>query len=320
GDYSVGISSHPSIVAWETNYVTFPFTPNVNTFTATDNAMYILSDSGELYYSIDAFNWTSTSQIWYNIIGGYDDTLLGINKVGDEYYHTSYPEWVATTAIADGFPIDGASQMVIYNTEWNLAPQGMIAGGADKNGDLIGNVWGFDGSRWAVLTQVEFTPMKDVTLFSYYTYNTNNGDWSVSKHLTWFIVGGRDESNDVTSDVHISQDLGLIWEKADTLVQLPDYVPAFANAQALVYTVEYSASATRSSSSDYLLDGWEAISERELPSGYSILTPEVFYSRSAIQTWETPYIYLFGGEDQYGTLYDTIWKGIINRLEYQPLI
>lgn len=321
GAYTVGVSSHPSVVAWEVSDVNFSFTPNIKTFTAADNAMYILSESGELYYSTDAITWNTTSQVWYNILGGYGDELLGVIKVDNEYYHVGYPTGGVSTVILDDFPIDGASQMVIYETEWSVTAQGMIAGGVDKYGELIGDVWGYDGSRWAMLTLSSFTPLKDVTLFSYYTYNTNNGNWDLSKHITWFILGGRDESNSVTKDVYISQDLGLIWEKADTLVQLPDYIPAFDNAQALVYTVEYSAPSARSSSSSSgLLDGWELTPSFELPKYYEIVLPETYSSRAATQTWECPYIYLFGGEDNYGSLYDTIWKGLIYRLEYQPLL
>ena len=36
--------------------------------------------------------------------------------------------------------------------------------------------------------------------------------------------------------------------------------------------------------------------------------------------WECPYIYLMGGEDAEGMLYNTIWKGVLNRLTFVPII
>ncbi len=320
GVYTIGVSAHPSVVAWNIKTVTFPFIPNVKSFTAAEDAMYILSDSGELYSSTDAVTWSTTSQVWHNIVGGYGDKLLGVTKSGDEYLHAAYPSDGAAERVADNFPVEGASQMITYSTEWNITPQAMIAGGVNAAGELIGDVWGYDGSRWGVITVNPLAPIMDATLFPYYTFSINVGDWTVSKHLTWFLVGGRDAKNNVSKDVFISRDLGLIWEKTDTLLRMPEYIPAFANAQALIYTEEYSAPAARGGYSAQLLEGWELTPERFIPDYYQIVTPSVNSSRAAMQTWKTPYIYIFGGEDKYGNLYNDIWKGVINRLEYQPLI
>ena len=39
-----------------------------------------------------------------------------------------------------------------------------------------------------------------------------------------------------------------------------------------------------------------------------------------IITWECPYIYLIGGYGPDGKLYDTIWRGVLNRLTFTPII
>jgi hypothetical protein len=38
-----------------------------------------------------------------------------------------------------------------------------------------------------------------------------------------------------------------------------------------------------------------------------------------ITQWEVPYIYLFGGYDSEGYLYNSVWRGVINRLSFKPL-
>jgi hypothetical protein len=40
----------------------------------------------------------------------------------------------------------------------------------------------------------------------------------------------------------------------------------------------------------------------------------------AVTEWECPYIYLFGGEDTAGNTFNTIWRGVINRYTFKPIV
>ena len=39
-----------------------------------------------------------------------------------------------------------------------------------------------------------------------------------------------------------------------------------------------------------------------------------------IINWDCPYIYLYGGLDAQGTLHNSVWRGVINRLTFVPII
>lgn len=106
--------------------------------------------------------------------------------------------------------------------------------------------------------------------------------------------------------------MGLNWKLADDLMQLPDYIPAMGNAQALVFS---RTLVSRGGNSD-----WIDYPSKQLPSWWEIYNP--VYSRVAQPTtkWECPYIYLFGGYDNNGSLYNSIWRGVINRLSFKPVV
>ena len=52
------------------------------------------------------------------------------------------------------------------------------------------------------------------------------------------------------------------------------------------------------------------------------LTPVTDGSRAVtpVTTWECPYIYLYGGDNASGSLNPQVWRGVINRLTFKPLI
>lgn len=59
---------------------------------------------------------------------------------------------------------------------------------------------------------------------------------------------------------------------------------------------------------------------RKLPP-YYMIAPASPASRAVkpIESWDCPYIYLFGGTDLTGTLNDSVWRGVLNRLTFKPL-
>lgn len=314
-NYLISHISNPALSDWTTKNVNFTFTPNLKSFESTDNALYILSNSGELYTSQDGIDWIACGTSLYNITGYYGDKLLGIIRDDGVYKHDIYPRPAGFEPYAceEDFPVTGASQMITFNTEWSLSAQGIIVGGVDKNNETLGDTWGYDGNVWAKISHTPFTPHSGMVLFPYFTFKTNTKNWTVTKLTTWFAVGGfLQEGKTVSKDVYISLDNGLNWKKGDVLVQLPEYISAFAYGQGLVFSSQLSS---RSSATNTY---WEELPARKLPVWFMIAAPVA--SRSIPTTWDCPYIYLFGGENASGGLMKYIWKGAINRLTFKPLI
>jgi hypothetical protein len=102
------------------------------------------------------------------------------------------------------------------------------------------------------------------------------------------------------------------WKEADDLLQLPDYVPAMYGSQTLIFSTTMTESARSS------LSPWSYYASKELPR-YWTITTNSSRATTPITSWDCPYIYMFGGYDANGTLYDTLWRGVINRLTFKPL-
>ncbi|MDE6321626.1 MAG: hypothetical protein K2L93_04935, partial [Muribaculaceae bacterium] len=112
--------------------------------------------------------------------------------------------------------------------------------------------------------------------------------------------------------MYISRDMGITWTKGDDLVQLPSYIPAMAYAQAFVDNAVLKAE----SRSGY---GWEACADKPLPRWWKKSTTVLSRAETYITQWDAPMIYLFGGINDSGALYNTVWRGAINRLTFKPL-
>ena len=128
-------------------------------------------------------------------------------------------------------------------------------------------------------------------------------------------MGGTDAEGEVQKDVYVSRDNGLNWQLADTLMQLPEEMPALAAAQAFVIeqTLYDAKQATASGA-------WNEIATRRIPAWYQ-LDVQAPASRAVapITEWACPYVYLFGGVQQAGQMSNSIWRGAINRLTFKPL-
>ena len=255
-------------------------------------------------------HWTACNEKWHHIYGGYGDKLVGVKEIDGKYYHVTYPS-STTTLVDNECPISGTSPFISYNNEWETTPQAFVMGGRRSDGKVIGDMWGYDGNSWAKISQNGIYPREAVTLLAYYTFETDTDNWSVTKLPTLIAFGGFDQEGYAGKNVYISIDMGLNWKLADDLLQFPDYIPAMGNAQALVFNRTIEA---RSSSN------WIEYPSKVLPSYWEISTPALSRASQAPTQWDAPYIYLFGGYDNNGTLYNSIWRGIINRLSFKPII
>lgn len=311
-EYTLATNSNPSnYTLWKKNDLSFPFTPNINSLNATEEALYILDIDGNLYSSTDGLNWESCNTQWYHIYGGYGKTLLGVKAIDGSFYHVTFPE-TTTTIVDDSCPISGTSPFVYYNNKWETSEQAFVIGGRCADGRCTGDMWGYDGTNWVQVSNVGISPREDMTFFAYYTFETNTNNWSVTEYPTLVAFGGFDAEGYPDRNVYISINMGLTWKLADDLMQLPDYIPNMGGAQALIFDRTMTARST---------NGWVDYPSKTLPPYWEIYNPILSRASKPVTQWECPYIYLFGGyHKKDGSLYNSIWRGVINRLSFKPII
>lgn len=308
--YTLATISNPSNFVWDMQEISFPFVPNINSLSATDDALYLLDNDGNLYSSTDGLSWTACNETWHHIYGGYNNILLGVKNIDGKYYHVTYP--ASSTTLADEkCPISGTSQIVNYNNNWSVSHQAFLIGGRCADGSTTGEMWGYDGNNWSQISLKGIYPREDMTFFAYYTFDTNTNNWTITKYPTLVAFGGFDAEGKPGRNVFISIDMGLNWKLADDLMQLPEYIPNMGGAQALVFDRTMTARST---------SGWVEYPSKSLPYWWEISNPINSRASQNTNTWECPYIYLFGGYDENGNLYNTIWRGVINRLSFKPVI
>ncbi|MCM1093100.1 MAG: DUF6242 domain-containing protein [Lachnospiraceae bacterium] len=286
--------------------VSFPSQPELSSFTATDDALYCLGSNGALMTSADGTSWTATGETWSHIYGGYGTTLLGLEKSGSEYYHVSYPGNATRVKAAADCPVSGTSQFILIENMWFEKPIALTVGGRVSNGNLTGATWGYDGNTWAKLSEGPIsTQYEDMSVFPYFALRSTGKWWRVSKNSALLAMGGRKNDGTVSDTVYVSFDGGIHWNKAGESLQLPDAMPPFANAQAIVKDNTLTSRAAAGN-----IDWNELPMLRRNPFGRAA-TP--------ITSWECPFIYLYGGVDDSGSLYPTVWRGAINQLTFKPI-
>lgn len=263
--------------------VTFPFTPRVETLTATRSSLFILADNGDLYCSADGCDWEACGQNWYSITAPYGDRLLGIEFKDGAYLHVSYPARLSTP-IATDFPISGNSQAISYATEWSPNAQIITLGGRKADGNTSPAVWAYDGSTWAKIANNTPMNVEGATMFPYYFCETDTNTWVTTTRSVFVALAGRQNDNTINGTTYISYDLGFNWKKAPDLMQTPPTFPATSGARAFIYNETFSSRAIK-----------------------------------PITEWDTPYIYLYGGYAPDGTAYPYVLKGVINRLQFKPI-
>lgn len=316
GSVSVATADDPA-EDWEVKEVSMAFNPDVDELTATDNALFILADNGDLYKSTDlGETWTECSTSWYHITGAYGSVLLGIESDGTIYNNVTYPATVSTP-VPSRFPVKGNSQLIVYTTEWSLNPQAIMIGGRSASGEKLYDTWAYDGNKWANLTITHPVAAEGMTLLPYYIVNTSDKTWRVTKQSVLMAMGGQLSNGKNNQVVYVSKDLGFNWAQADSLMQLPEFLPAVNLAQAFVQDIEFTDSTVSKSRA---AQDWTPLPRRQAPRWW--VDPMAVVSSRAvtpITSWEVPFIYLFGGYDNDGKLVDSIWRSTITTLAFKPI-
>ncbi len=274
---------NPDLDMWQSENMSFDFTPDIESFRTSASAFYILDDAGALYKSEDeGKTWSSTGKTFTYLIGGYGEDVIGTVKSGDSWSIAS-TDGSSLAAPAD-FPVTGMSTPVEYTFPMSASRQLTVVGGRKADGSLSADSWGFDGHNWARLSRTGLPEgLEGATVTPYYTFEENEY-WVATKESLFLLIGGRTSTGKCNMTSYISYDYGMSWQKAPELMQLPNDVPAVYGAQTVVVS---SLLGSRAS--------------------------------VAITSWECPYIYLFGGYGANGALNNQVWRGVINRLSFKPL-
>lgn len=280
----------PDLGLWDNQRVTFPAEIDIDSFTAGDDALYILGTDGTLYRSADGLAWSSTGQAWHAIYGSYGANLYGSRRnANGSWVIESYPS-LTTTALPDGMPVSGTSAPVTYSFSMSANPQMLLVGGRDANGRLTADTWGFDGTTWARVSQRPLPVSLEYAAVAPYVSLTVNSNWNITERPTLVLIGGRKSDNTMNSVVYISNDYGFTWSKAGANLQLPDYIPAMYKSQAFVISATLRA---------------------------DIVRPMI---SKPVESWDCPYIYIFGGVNAEGRTSNNVWRGVINRLSFKPIV
>ena len=208
-------------------------------------------------------------------------------------------------------PVEGFSPAVTLTAPMALSPQLIITGGRNAEGLLTSDTYGYDGTEWMKLS---ISPMpkalEGLAVAPYYSLRNKNIEWRVDVFPTLLAFGGREADGKVNKVVYMSRDWGMHWQKADSLLQPAPEFPAVYGAQ--VPVVEHTFSARTASTWFELPDLRMPVGARRCGAGQSRIA-------EAIEEWNAPYIYLFGGYDESGRLNTTVWRGVINRFTFKPI-
>lgn len=286
----------------------FDFEPEVRTLNATNDRLYVLDTAGGLHVSADGISWESTGATWVNILGAYDDAMLGIRNEGGQLMHTFWPSdaGYAEAAVSPDFPLSDYTDFVQFSNRWTTLPIGFLVGGRLKDGSYSDRTWGFDGDHWAVLSEGMTPKVCGATLVPYFVYRKTNSSLVQTEFSVWMLIGGEGSDGNSNRRIYVSYDNGVNWYAADTQMQLPDHFPGLRNLDGIMAEWPKQAS---------LKDNWTDTASRGLPGmarvKYKVEDYEVY--------WDCPYIYIFGGINDTGTFNNEIWRGVLNRLTFVPL-
>lgn len=310
-EYAIAHATEPEDEWATTNIQNMPEGADVHSFAATDDAFYILANS-ELYTSTDkGETWGTTGQTWYSIYGNYENRVIGTKKTGDTWQFVQYPGDFAATALPEGMPVSDASMPLPFTFSMGSSSQIVIVGGERADGTLSADTWAFDGTTWANIT-VKALPvaLKNASVVPFFTFKVNKV-FVADRYSILMAMGGNDGTTNSTA-VYISFDFGMTWNKGSELIQLPETMSAFNDAQAFVFNRTLT---------DESAETWIEESLNYRIPGSASLTPAASMSRATapITSWECPYIYTFGGVDNNGSLIPVMRRATLNRLTFKPI-
>ena len=303
-DRSFTLATSAKTTDWIKFPLSLPFTPDLRSLTSGENALYMLADNGDLYTSTDGSAWAPTGKNWNGILGAYGSDLLGLRKENGKFFHTSLSGLYPEAEIPEGFPVTGQTNMLTLTNNWAVDPVGFITGGLTASGDGVRGTWGFDGHTWAMISTSELPELHDACAVPYFVYKQTSTIWRQTEFPVMMLFGGVLADGSLNDKTYISIDNGINWSEAPENLSLPADIPAVRMADAVILSTPMQGSLT---------DAWEdkpnKIRQR---LNYKIEGYDI--------SWECPYIYIFGGMTKDDRLNDIVWRGVLARLTFMPLI
>lgn len=306
--YTIATTKDPSVDDWQIASVTMPSGTDVSTFTATEDALYVLA-SNLLYQSVDmGETWNSTGVAMTWIYGVSNGDIVGCNLA--EGISVGYPSGV-TAAIPAEMPVSGTSVMESFGSSWSVTDFSVFVGGVLADGTRTAASWGWDGTKWACINKnTHMAGAEGMTMFSYKYFSVNRNTWRVVEQEALYLIGGK-TAEGYTNKVYLSTDRGYSWKLAGEMLQLPSFMPSMAGASAVVCSSRMTTGGTRA------MDVWQPMPV-DLPAWYTLeVLPQTRVSES-ITEWDCPYIYLTGGKTDGDRAMTQMWRGVINRLRFNP--
>lgn len=288
-----------------TTKITLPFEADIQTLCASENSTWILDKEGSLWQGDSLLSsWQDTGEDWISLIGPYIESVVGIKKAGDDTVFSQYPLLnLNNKIIPSDFPVKGYSNFVTLANKWTLSPVAFFTGGITSGGSLSASTWAFDGSEWIQLGEGGIPALEGASIIPYYHYRPSADGNSMIEYNVWMIIGGRQGNGSFNRDVYISYDNGVNWTLGTSSMQLPEIFPQLDYCDNIVVNIDKSAN---------LSSGWKSLVKNQRKLNYWVT--------GDIITWECPYIYLFGGYLPSGKLYNNIWRGVLGRLTFMPVI
>ncbi|MDE6786478.1 MAG: hypothetical protein K2J46_05515 [Muribaculaceae bacterium] len=305
--YTMSVATDILGGVWDKREIALGFQPDVRTLNSTSENLYLLDAAGVLYTSADGLTWNNEGVVWANIIGAYDDVMLGLRYDNGKLLHTFWPSdaGYSESAVSDDFPVTDYTDFVQFSNRWTTLPIGFMVGGRMRDGNFTDKTWGFDGDRWVVLSEGMTPKVAGATLVPYYVYRKTSSSLVQTEFSVWLLIGGKRSGESYNRTIYASYDNGVNWYETDSQMQLPDDFPSLSNHDGIM--VEWPKQAS-------LKDNWESRSGIQKPGmariKYRVEDYEVY--------WDCPYIYIFGGVESDGNLNDKVWRGVLNRLTFVP--
>lgn len=305
GTYSKIVYESLPEMRYKVSSVTFPFKPAIQTLSSSDDSLWMLDDKGNLWRGDDNLaNWTKTGEVWSTMIGSYMSSVVGLKQAGDKLVFSQYPHLdLNETVIPEDFPVKGYSNFVTLSNKWTLSPVAFFVGGITKEGYYSDCTWAFDGAEWIKLSSGGVPAVEGASIIPYYHYRRSSSGQSMIEYKVWMLTGGRESNGSFNRKVYISYNNGVNWTVGTTSMQLPEIIPATYYCDNIVINVEKSAN---------LSDGWKTAANKRQKINYWV--------DGDLISWECPYIYLFGGYYSNGELNTKLWRGVLGRLTFVPVI
>ncbi|MCH5235145.1 MAG: hypothetical protein J1E16_07605 [Muribaculaceae bacterium] len=309
GEYTLSWCRDLNKGEWTKTDMKFGFEPAIDSFTSTPDSFWLLSITGHLYSSDNIETWTDTGEEWVSILGGYQNSVLGIKSSETGLLHTKYPAETnyMDSPLEEDFPVNNSSALGVMETEWDPQPFAILAGGVMADGLPTSAVWAYDGTNWAIINDSVLPAVEKPMMARYIVYRDTPYIFLKREMDVWLFFGGVNKDGEMNRSVYMTYDNGVHWSLAPDLMQLPESLPSLGGADVIVAGYDLSADLSEAWTPEKMTKTSPWTRTSYTIDGYDI-------------TWVCPYLYIFGGYLEDSSLSSVIWRGVLARLEFTPNI